>query len=505
MRASGSAVSFVMVLAMAAVGAASADAVPLFRHGFENTTFVRPAGYAQALRNPLKGFTTQSIRTGSSLHEWATLAHVYFRWNELENDATDGLDRILAASDQKFAQAPAHNIKVIPRVYLHWDGDQKYWPADMQADDYDSEQFRLRVVRLVQRLGQAWNNDPRVAFVELGIFGKWGEHHSPTPSASMQDLVGAAFRDAFPDKKVSVRHAWSEFRGFGFGEYWDSFAHHQQMWGHARGIDELNRSEGLYLDTYVGGEVAYNWGGWQIQPGDDPDDSVTDPLHRDFVYNAIRWLHATQLRWISNYDAGNAAARAGAEVLQRAMGYRFVLEAVEFTHRVDDGRLRVRAQIRNEGSAPFYYRWPLEVALLDPTTRQVVWRSTFAGVDIRDWTPGSEWTAPDFEPISGWPNFAVGAGWSSQPRQWAQLPGLHEASGEFALAAPQGVYVLALGILDPAGMTPSLRFASAQYWQGGRHPIGLVAVGTSGGGELPPDSVFDDPAADRSLNYTFQR
>ena len=146
---------------------------------------VYPAPYERALRNPLKGFTTNGV----NVHEWATLSHVYIRWNELENDASDGLERIRQVTEQKFGSVAARNVKVIPRVYLHWSrDDQKYWPADMQTDDYSSPQFRSRLTRLIGRLGEVWNDDPRVAFVELGIFGKWGEHHSPDPESEMQVL-----------------------------------------------------------------------------------------------------------------------------------------------------------------------------------------------------------------------------------------------------------------------------------------------------------------------------
>ena len=75
---------------------------------------------------------------------------------------------------------------------------------------------------------------PGVAFIELGIFGKWGEHHSPAPEPFMQDIAGDAFAQAFSDKIVSVRHAWREFQNHDFGEYWDSFAHYDQMWPHGR-------------------------------------------------------------------------------------------------------------------------------------------------------------------------------------------------------------------------------------------------------------------------------
>ncbi|MEO0422495.1 MAG: DUF4832 domain-containing protein [Pseudomonadota bacterium] len=486
------------LLLASAVGLADTQPTLAGAEASERFTRIRPLAYERALRNPLKGFTNN----GGSDNEWATLTHHYFKWNELENDVSDGLDKILEVSDRVFGDVEARNIKVIPRVYLHWDADhEKYWPDDMVTDDYESPQFRERVTRLVDRLGQAWNTDPRVAFVELGIFGKWGEHHSPDPTLAMQALVGQAFRDAFPDKHVSVRHVWEDFSGFSFGEYWDSWAHQQQMWGHGSGVAEVNRTDDRYLSTYIGGEVAYNWGSSHIQPGDSPTDSVSDPVHRDFVENSIRWLHCSQLRWISAYDEDDPVARAGAEVLQRAMGYRFVLHQVIASKRVRGGVLRFAAWVSNEGSAPFYYDWPVELALHDPSSREVVWSTTLDGVDIREWHPGQDWTEPAWVASDEWPDWVVADGWSPMPLAWGTPPRVNRIRADVAVDAPAGEYVLSIAVLDPASGQPSLRFATANYWTGGRHPLGLVAIDVDGGGQLPPDTVFDDPMADDTVHY----
>ena len=477
--------------------ASVAHAGLMFGDNFETLRY-QPLAYETALKNPMKGFTH------GAGHEWATLRHTYFQWNELENQESDGLDKIIEVSNQRFANGPAANIKFIPRVYLHWSQDhQKYWPEDMQEDDYTSEQFQARLVRLVERLGQAWNDDPRVAFIELGIFGKWGEHHSPSPTDAMQQVAGQAFQQAFPDKLVSIRHVWNEFEGFGFGQYWDSWGHYQQMWGHGRRIAEANENSELYLSTYIGGEVAYDWGLWQIQPGASPTISVSEPAHREFLINSIRWLHGTQLRWISAYDQSDPVARAGAEALQRVMGYRFVLEEVGFNSIVGDWGLSLAFSVRNEGSAPFYYRWPVEVALHDPETRELRWSKQFDSVDIRSWAPGQHWTPPQWESISQWPGQAVVDGWSSEPIGWGVPPQSHRVNQVFYPDLPPGEYVLSLAVLDPAGMTPALRFATSQYWNGGRHPLGLVGIGQSVPGRLAPDFVFDDPADDGSLYYVF--
>jgi hypothetical protein len=460
---------------------------------------VVPAPYPRALRNPMKGFTTLNGRTG---HEWATLAHQYIRWNEIENDESDGIEKIQAFCDETWRDYPALNVKVIPRVYLHWSGDRTYWPADLQTGDYTSPQFQGRLLRLIERLGQVWNNDPRVAFVELGLFGKWGEHHSPSPTPEMQKLVADAFANAFPDKQVSVRHNWKEFTAQPFGEYWDSWAHYQQVWAHGKPIADLNARTGRWRQAYIGGETAYDWGLWETQPGKDATASVSLPQHRDFVIHTIRWLHGTQLRWIANYDAKNPAAQRGAEEVQKALGYRFVLTKVAFQPRVaPQGKLSVSFQVRNEGAAPFYYRWPVELALLDPTTRKVVWRDTFRDVDIRSWLPGDGWTGPEWIDIDQWPKKAPKPNWSDASPAWRVPPKTYEVNGEFGVQAPAGTYLLTLAVLDPAGMVPSLRFATANYLTGGRHPVGLVCVGEGAGGPLPEGFRFDDPRADQTLHY----
>jgi len=455
---------------------------------------VVPSPYGKGLRNPLMGITTRGVYD----HPWATLAHTYIKWNELENYESDGIDKIITFCNNKWNNVQNKNVKVIPRVYLDWDSSagKQYWPADMTTFDYSSEQFKQRVVRLIQRLGSLWDTDPRVAFVEMGIFGKWGEQEQPAANAELDLLVANAFAAAFPNKLVSVRRDWQMFQSQPFGEYWDSWAHYDQMWGHGNNIALLNAQTGRHLTNYVGGEVAYGWGNSAIQPGSDPTDTVVDPVHRDFMINSIRWLHCTQLRWIDAYDRNNPQAQAGADLIQQAFGYRFVLEKVAFSPSITDGTLHVVLHVKNEGSAKFYYNWPVEVSLLNMNNRSVVWQQTFDEADIRDWLPGEGWTAPEWQnnkPDPNWINNGT-PGWTTPPQTYT-------ASGDFQVSIPTGQYILALAVLDPAGNLPSLRFATSQYFNGGRHPVGIVSVNQAGGGPLPGNMVFDDPATDNSLHY----
>ena len=476
-------------------GGACADCPPIFQT-------VEPARYVRALRNPLKGFTTNGI----SSHEWATLSHVYIRWNELEDDISHGIDRIIQVTEQKFGDVASRNVKVIPRVYLHWSrDDQKYWPADMATDDYSSAQFQERLVRLIARLGEVWDPDPRVAFVELGIFGKWGEHHSPDPEPHMQVVAAQAFADAFPNKQVSVRHAWYQFTGHGFGEYWDSFAHYDQMYPHGASVRQMNAANQRYLTSYIGGEAAYNWGNWERQPGTNPTESVRDAEHRNFVLNGIKWLHISQLRWIHAYDDQDPETQAGAELVQKAMGYRFEIESARFTPDVQRGALELELSIRNVGAAPFYYDWPLVVALLDPVDHSLVWQQNFESVDIRDWVGGAVWPDPDWTPVgpndANWSQFVAPNHWTDNPLAWQTPAPLHTVRGVFTPRVPLGQYLLAVGVADPANGKPNLRFATNWYLSGGWHPLGTVSNDGRPAGDFPNGFVFDDPHTDQSINY----
>jgi len=448
---------------------------------------IRPVEYAHALRNPLKGFRP-NVNPHAFNHEYATLARCYLRWNELENDESDGIDRILRVCNERWRDVEKHNIKVIPRVYLDWDKKEgnEYWPADMQTHDYSSEQFKQRISRLVHRLGLCWDNDPRVAWVQLGLIGYWGEHHNPSPDDQMQRLLGEAFTEAFANKKVTVRHAW-EFTDYEFGIYWDSWAHTQQMETHGQGIAELNAAQQRWKVCPIGGECAYNWGRYQEQPGDNPNDTLLDPHHRTFLINTIRWLHGSNLGWVASYDPSDPLVRDGAEEVQKAFGYRFVIDKVRYSDRLTPSQpFAVTFIVHNTGSAPFYYDWPVEISLLDARTRELVWRDTFADADIRTWLPGDNWN----EPRGG----------------YVVKPKAHEVRGEFVLPAgiSQGQYILALAILDPAGMLPAARFAIENYFTGGRHPIGLIGVDYTISDPRLSRTSFDDPAADRTLRYVLE-
>ena len=435
---------------------------------------IYPEEYEHAIRNPLMGFRASLDKN----HEYATLVKTYIAWNELENSASDGVDKIKKVCDAKWQGCESRNIKIIPRVYLLYPRKGNGWPADMVEGDFTSEQFKSRVVAFIQKLGEAWDNDSRVAFVEMGIAGEWGEMEWPDTKEDIKEAIAAQFAASFQNKLVMVR--WPNTYNddiYNFGYYWDSWAHHDQRY---YGF-HLNNTSPKWKTAVIGGETAYDWGKYQIQPGKSPDESLSKPVHRDYITDQIRKLHANHIGWIANYTQSNDSVKAGAELIQKAMGYRFVVSQVTYPKRIDTGnKFMVSFKVINTGSTPFYYNWPVEISLLDPATKQPVWKQTCNNLDIRTWLPGDKW--------------------DDESDIYTIPAEIYSVNQTFLLAdVPSGEYIIALAILDPGGNLPCARFAIKNYYNGGRHPIGKVGVNKKI--DSYTVSGFDDIQSDKSLFY----
>jgi len=440
----------------------------------QNLITIYPEEYDSAIRNPLMGFRASLEKN----HDYATLVKTYIKWNELENAASDGVEKILQVCDDKWRGGAEQNIKFIPRVYLAWPRKASGWPTDMTEGDFTSDQFKQRVIALIKKLGIAWDNDSRVAYVEMGLIGEWGEMEWPDTKDDIKEAIAAQFAASFQNKLVMIR--WPNTYNddiYNFGYYWDSWAHHDQRY---YGL-YLNNTSPKWKTAVIGGETAYDWGNRLIQPGKSPDVSLSAPVHRDYIIDQIRSLHANHMGWIANYDQSNESVRTGAELVQKAMGYRFVISEVSYPKRIDtDTKFMVSFKVKNTGSTPFYYNWPVEVSLLDPKTKQPVWKQTCNNLDIRNWMPGDKW--------------------DDKNDAYTIPPEINSINQTFLLSGvPSGEYVLALSILDPAGNRPCARFAIKNYYNGGRHPIGKVGVNQMT--ESFALSGFDDIQSDKSLSY----
>ena len=406
----------------------------------------------EAFPNPIKGFRPV-ILPGLSLfekHEYARVYKQYVRYTDLETTSQDTVQKIIDWSNRSWAGIEKQNIKMIPRVVLTFPRTNQpgsniyeYWPGDIfqpsEMARWNTQELKDRLEKFIIKLGEAWDNDPRVAAIEMGLWGYWGEHHLPgverIPS-SVQKVLGDAFTLAFHNKKVMVRHP-DAFTRYKFGYYWDSFALPDNV-EDGNGIIRRN----VWKNQMISGEVAYDWGD-KSKFGVNPDVTVHNEQYTNYVIGWINRIHASSLGWVSDYNQNNPELKANASRIQKALGYRFVIRSVVYKETLNNGEeSKIGFKVSNVGSAPFYYNWPVEISLLNQDHEPVYQK--LINVDVRSWLPGETNTVID------------------------------------SLAIPinlkDDTYIIAIAILDPAGNRPSLRFANINYFNGGRTPIGTVGI-----------------------------
>lgn len=318
------------------------------------------------------------------------------------------------------------------------------------APDWDDELLLEEHDRMISDLGRRYNSDPRIAWVDVGSYGLWGTWHlfgneALTAQPGSKTRILTAYLRAFPDKQLALPYeddsAARFLTAYGGGLRNDFLGFPRENTCY---LESLNRiqpglNEWLFKRAAIIGEFGNGEAGALEALSDRFDDNL------EFIRQA-HWS------WIgpaggSLINPRTPALRAKAETLYKTLGYRFAVS--ELTHEsslIRGQTLHLAVKILNQGVAPFYYWWPVEIALIG---------------------------------AAGQPALALNATTASpawDPRAW--LPGSHELFLNVVVpetAAP-GEYQIALAILDPATSTPGIRFANETRRPDGRYSFSVFEV-----------------------------
>lgn len=358
-------------------------------------TLTLPAG-PSPLDNPLKGWCAYS--DPGFVHALpVAMAYEYTSWRELEpRPGIFAWDTF----EKKWDAPLASGKRVILRLFLEYPNQPtglppwvigsgvKRTPYDTkevgkgQCPDWDDPKLLEPLLKFIAAFGKRYNSHPRVAFVQLGTLGFWGEWHTWPVSKLMaseetQRAVVAAYRAAFPNVPLHARMPYPATNQPWLGYHDDLIP-----------SDSLGPADWQFLPSLKKAGRAENWRvapfGGELEPG-----AAKKWLGEGWptLQESVEKLHFS---WIGPYCPANekdltSEQKSRAEALVRRMGYSFRL--TRLTYGTDSsGVLKISLDGVNEGVAPFYRNWPLELGLLDETGRDVT--LTRPSVDLRRWLPG---------------------------------------------------------------------------------------------------------------------
>jgi len=334
-----------------------------------------------------------------------------------------------------------------------WKNEQETPPSKNFTPDYEDERLVSALEAFIAALGQRYDGDARLGFLTAGLLGMWGEWHThPRPelfaSKRTQERIMTAYERAFRRVPVLLRYpagpgdsrlASNAHRPFGYHD--DSFAwgtldtgRREDSWFYLAALRDSGAAAMERWKTHpIGGEIRPEvWG--QVF-----DEKPSHPKAQDFA-TCVRETHVTWVLDSGMFREGNDPARVTRAATQvRRMGYDFRVVTADLERHGRDG-VAVALELVNQGVAPFYQDWTIELSAI-----------TAEGNVVETWPVN--WTLRGIQP-------------GVVPTRW-------ETSLERITSSGRAC-VLGLRVVNPMAGGKRLRFANAGE---GRDASGWLSLG----------------------------
>lgn len=475
-----------LALSLIACGHAPLFAVP---------ATITPTEINDVLENPFVGWAPDATRNVAVEGKWPQphrLVYAGLSWRTLEptkgNFDWNGIEN----TRFHFDDWASTGTKIVLRLYMDYSGTTSHmdipdWLYEEIGHDgtwydhgpgeggfspnYKNETLIANHERMMNALGARYNNDPRIAFIQLGSLGHWGEWHTTYISAAGEpgrfppnatcDRYIDHYIAAFPDKKLLMRRPFQKAKDNHLGQFNDMFGNKvsSDYW-----IDWLDHGYYDYLgagstrqDFPAMGDDWWKYGPSGGEFGNSPGfkwiigSSTLSATIAIATTTHTSWLGPSCPAWhtTAQYQAGveysgvtYVVPQENIDALLKTMGYRFVLSSAACETTVHAGStMTVTMNWNNKGVAPFYYPWKFELSLSTGTSGVSVRRISSA--DIRTWYPGATTVTE---------NIYV-------PR-----------------SAAAGTYSLCVSIIDPATDQPGVNFAIAGKRVDGRYAVCPITI-----------------------------
>lgn len=420
-----------------------------------------PTEYHGILNNPYKGWVPWA-QSGSNPQPHR-LVYAGISWRELEPERGE-FDWHGIEETYLFDYWDARGVKFVVRLVLDTPRkgtpvlDIPTWLYEMTegsgtwyntsevgngfSPDYINPVFIAEHERMIAALAERYNNDPRVAFIQLGSLGHWGEWHTwpegsgVFPDIPVSDQYVTHYLQSFPNKMIGLRRPFAIVKENRLGLFND-------MFGDQRSSDEWIGwfEQGRLSEPPMPDFWKYAFSGGEFSSG-----NALLHLTDAKIADVLRLARESHTSWLGPCSPAVVVAGAPEQVhldaLLKTIGYRFVLTSVEHTGQIQKGEsLSIVMNWKNKGVAPFYFSWPLCLALVDESGQ--IGNTYRTLEDIRHWLPGEISITTEL-PIDP--------------------------------ALKPGTYSLVVGILDPETNRPGIDLAIAGRRDDGWYTLNNVTV-----------------------------
>ncbi len=367
---------------------------------YTTTTFTPVSLSSTEIMNPLRGYYQWS--SAVTIPQPANMMDAYGRytWRDLEPtrdqynfSVIDTAVNLAISKGQKYAfrvrdlKSTTANPAVpdyIISSHLAWANGSTYIP------DWSNPLYQDRAKKFIAALAAKYNGNPHIAWIDIGMFGQYGEwalplNYSSAPSGVVfpDDLVRRGvvdmFANAFPDTQLVMMaktSAVDSSRYPGGPVYYalsKSMPHYPIGWR----VDCLGRNG--YFDFSTNSSYQKQWTLMQ-------DRWKTAPVVVEFCTDADASVAQTQVRDYHISDIGNGnlpnwstfsdATKTLFGTVGKTAGYRYSIKSFRAPSALPvNTSFTVDMTWVNSGNAPTYEPWNVMLQLRNASTNAVVWQS----------------------------------------------------------------------------------------------------------------------------------
>jgi hypothetical protein len=309
--------------------------------------------------------------------------------------------RVRAMVNQQGLAVPDY---LVEQMEAGWWGDANNdGKNDTYIPDWNDPDFQERLNKLIQQLGQRYNGDPRIAWVDVGLYGNWGEWHIwpfhegyPQPGGaakateeSKQQIIDA-MAQAFDRTQLlmgtedltSLLYALRTYPTMGWRR--DSLGDpHFTEGSSIRRLREDPEGWSLFTERWKTAPVIVEF----ISPNDQVDPQVYEMAHKQAQEFHVSMIgNGNTLPWETLSEQGRKAFLQ----LHTEIGYRYHLTNLTLPLPLLPGKsVTISTDWQNLGNAPTYESWEIVYQLRAQDRQTIVWEAT-SSLDLRKLLPGTE-------------------------------------------------------------------------------------------------------------------